>query len=349
MDFLTLGMFIIDDIYPSPSAKNTEPWLGIPGGAGTYSALGARLVSPPPLSRRVGWIVDCGSDFSPVLRATVDSWETGALLRPREGLTTRGWNGYSANEHRDFKYLTPKIRLDENDLTPDLLACKSYHMVCSQQRCIDLVTGIAARRRNAHPDLDYPLFIYEPNPDHALPQQLENTLEAIKHVDVISPNHSELAHLFSREAEVHEDGFKASVVEECTKKLLDAATSGGHELTVVVRAGKEGCYIATNRQKSTRAWLPSFHGLDQSRVVDPTGGGNGFLGGFAVGLVRTGDVIEAAIWGSISASLCIEQVGIPVLEHGEDGNETWNGVNVLQRVNEFRRRIGVYDNTIGAV
>lgn len=89
-----------DDIYPSPSARDQTAHLGITGGAGTYSAIGARLLSPGPLSRRVGWIVDCGTDFPHELNAVISSWDTGVLMRQRDGLTTKGWNGYGANDYR---------------------------------------------------------------------------------------------------------------------------------------------------------------------------------------------------------------------------------------------------------
>jgi hypothetical protein len=73
----------------------------IVGGAGSYSALGARIFSPQPLSRKVGWIVDCGSDFPVELRKAIAQWESGALVRETPArLTTRGWNGYGDNEHR---------------------------------------------------------------------------------------------------------------------------------------------------------------------------------------------------------------------------------------------------------
>jgi hypothetical protein len=38
------------------------------GGAGTFSAIGARLFSPPPRSKSVGWIIDAGTDFPDELR-----------------------------------------------------------------------------------------------------------------------------------------------------------------------------------------------------------------------------------------------------------------------------------------
>ena len=95
----------------------------IVGGAGTYSALGARLLSPPPRSRSVGWIVDKGSDFPPALEELIASWQTSVLLRPTpERLTTRGWNGYDQHQNRAFRYTTPKKRLTAEDLTPSLLA-----------------------------------------------------------------------------------------------------------------------------------------------------------------------------------------------------------------------------------
>jgi sugar/nucleoside kinase (ribokinase family) len=75
-------------------------------------------------------------------------------------------------------------------------------------------------------------------------------------------------------------------------------------------------------------------------VVDPTGGGNGFLGGLAVGLVRTDfDVVEAARWGSVAASFTIEQVGMPQLTAStDDTTELWNGVSVQERLRDFQQR-----------
>jgi len=63
--------------------------------------LGARLFSPPPLSKSVGWIVDAGRDFPVELREVIGRWETTCVVRETpERLTTRGWNGYGENEQR---------------------------------------------------------------------------------------------------------------------------------------------------------------------------------------------------------------------------------------------------------
>lgn len=90
-------------------------------------------------------------------------------------------------------------------------------------------------------------------------------------------------------------------------------------------------------------WIPAyFQGGEDGdhKVVDPTGGGNGLLGGLAVALARGKSIEEAAIWGSVAASFAIEQVGVPVLGTNEAGQETWNGVVVQERLDEMKARVG---------
>lgn len=72
--------------------------------------MGARIMSPPPLSKSVGWIVDEGSDFPSQVRQTIESWDTHCLFRRTpDRLTTRGWNGYGENEHRGRKSFTSYV------------------------------------------------------------------------------------------------------------------------------------------------------------------------------------------------------------------------------------------------
>lgn len=337
IDFVTLGMFIIDDIHPPPSAPDQTPRTNVIGGAGTYSAIGARLFSPPPKSKSVGWIVDAGTDFPPELRSIISSWCTGVLLRPRDAPTARGWNGYGDNEHRAFKYLTEKLRLTAEDLTPELLRAKSFHLICSPTRCIEMIQQILHRRNQTFGTGEArPIIIWEPVPDLCTPAELNNTLKALQTVDVISPNHEELGALFSYS---HTSAVDKAAVEQQAQRLLTQGIGPEGKGAIVVRAGKEGCYIAS---ENAQHWLPAYH-TNPSRVIDPTGGGNGFLGGLAVGMVRTGgDVLEAARLGSVAASFCIEQVGMPVLAHqegqGSSETETWNGARVLERLAEFRKR-----------
>lgn len=307
------------------------------GGAGTFSAIGARLFSPPPQSKSVGWIIDAGTDFPNELKEIVSSWNTGVLLQPRNALTTRGWNGYGENDHRAFKYLTKKKRLTADDLTVELLAAKSFHLICSAVRCGELVQRIRERRAEAFgTDVPDPIIVWEPVPDLCTPEELENTKAALKCVDVLSPNHEELGALFSFE---HAAGVAREAVEKHAGELVASGIGAKGEGVIVVRSGKEGCYIARSGGDKSSHWLPAYH-TNQSKVVDPTGGGNGFLGGLAVGLVRTNfDVVEAARWGSVAASFTIEQVGMPQPTPSVDGTtELWNGVSVEKRLRDFKQR-----------
>ena len=337
LDFVTLGMLIIDDIYPPASAQDQTPQTNILGGAGTYSAVGARLFTSPPQSDSIGWIVDQGTDFPPELRTLILSWQTGVLIRDRNALTTRGWNGYGENEHRAFQYLTEKKRLTADDLTLELLGARSFHLICSPNRCVEMIRRILVRRKESFgQEFDRPIVIWEPVPDLCTPDELLNTYKALKHVDIISPNHEELGALFDF---THSTDVDRKAIEGQVNQLLARGIGPTNDGAVVVRAGKEGCFVA-NLDK--RKWLPAYH-QDSSRVVDPTGGGNGFLGGFAVGLVRNdGDVVEAARWGSVAASFCIEQVGVPVVQTivttSTCTDELWNDESVLDRLEEYRQR-----------
>jgi sugar/nucleoside kinase (ribokinase family) len=234
-----------------------------------------------------------------------------------------------------FKYLTPKLRITARDLSPELLTAKSFHLICAPARCIELVDGIKSRRAELDRSLGEPLFIWEPVPDLCVPAELENTIKALEHINVISPNHAELSDLFSVVGSTESGHVDRQIIESCSSKLLSSVSSGrASSLSVVVRSGKDGCYVASSSKK---AWLPAFHAPTPEKVVDPTGGGNGFLGGLAIGLVRTGDVVEASKWGNVAASFMIEQVGVPVLETKE-GKERWNGVVVEERMKEYSLR-----------
>lgn len=84
-------------------------------------------------------------------------------------------------------------------------------------------------------------------------------------------------------------------------------------------------------------WIPAYH-QDSSKVVDPTGGGNAFLGGLGVALARGENLEDAAAWGSVAASFAIEQVGVPTLGRDAQRQEVWNGQNPHDRLAELKGR-----------
>jgi len=238
-----------------------------------------------------------------------------------------------------FKYMTPKLRLDHESLagTP-LIWSKSFHLICSPLRCIHLVESIVRLRTEASGAVPTPrsLFIWEPVPDVCTPEEYENCLKALKLVDVVSPNHGELGGFFSADTN-GADTVDFRKIEQLCDQWLQSGIGPEGQGGIVVRCGKDGCFVIRH---GLRNWMPAYH-QSAEKVVDPTGGGNGFLGGLAVGLVRAGDAPgidnlgEAAAWGSISASFAIEQVGMPILR-SEGQGETWNGVKVEDRLAEYK-------------
>jgi sugar/nucleoside kinase (ribokinase family) len=48
-----------------------------------------------------------------------------------------------------------------------------------------------------------------------------------------------------------------------------------------------------------------------AELVDVTGAGNAYCGGFLVGLGEKLGVLEAALYGAVSASFAIQQFGVP--------------------------------------
>ncbi len=241
--------------------------------------------------------------------------------------------------------MTPKLRLDHLSLAnSQLLWSKSFHLICSPLRCIDLVENILSLRNASQSQIpDHrPLFIWEPVPDLCTVEEFDNCLRALKHVDVVSPNNDELGGFFGKTT----DGpyhVKHRLIEELCNQWLEKGIGVDKEGGIVVRCGKDGCLVMCN---GLRKWVPAYH-QSAEKVIDPTGGGNGFLGGLAVGLVRNGTktsterLEEAAIWGSVAASFAIEQVGMPSLSHNSRG-ETWNHVEVEERLSEFRQRLATY-------
>lgn len=433
----------------------------------------------------MGWIVDIGSDFPSETLETINSWHTSAVLRhDKSRLTTRGWNSISPSGFRDFKYLTKKKRLDADDLNdPAILRSRSFHFICSAERCVELVGTIQAKRKALEPQLGRPIYIWEPVPACMVPDELLNLTRALPYVDICSPNAAELGQLLGyplSEVESPTGDVNPDFVETATTQLLESMPLSS--FAIVVRCGKSGLYVGKNGGRSSRVsffeesivadaretrrakrnskeyhkrraklgrsgktftvntlsaptpsikpshmhggltadtdmmalfahleaktdgsdddndsggdeeeddfetsfgenddasesipsvrvsepsanaqeigngkdenavlhedvpdygtslWLPAYH-TNADRVIDPTGGGNTFLGGLAIGLARGAGLTASCSWAMVAASYAIEQVGMPILTLGENYTELWNGSSVSERLADYNDRI----------
>lgn len=197
------------------------------------------------------------------------------------------------------------------------------------------------------------MIIWEPSPLFCTMQHLDACLQAVGHVDVFSPNHIEFAKLFDLDLS-RDEQFDRGIVEDLCQRFLHHGIGSTKTGTIAIRAGHEGCCVYTKRKDLV--WLPPFH-VDPLKVIDPTGAGNAFLGGFAIGLLETGDDLVAACYGTVASSFALEQIGLPIHESlsrlNADGKlentELWNGACVRGRLQEYMSKVGIvvndhYDN-----
>ncbi len=82
---------------------------------------------------------------------------------------------------------------------------------------------------------------------------------------------------------------------------LAALAEIGRPRAVAIKVGRSGCWV-WEPGAPTAAHVPAF----PIRAPDPTGAGDAFCGGFNVGFIQTGKVLEAALKGNISASFAVE-------------------------------------------
>lgn len=315
--FTTMGMFIIDDIH-----FGTHSVYDIVGGAGTYGVLGARFFAKKDKAKDIGWIVDAGNDFPQSVEDQITSWDTGLVIRrDTSRKTTRGWNSYGDNDLRSFKYLTPKKRIEVSDLQEcGLDSSRSIHVICSPDRCMKICSDLANGPRQAQQ-----VFLWEPVPDCCCPETFPTMLQALNSVQVLSPNCHEAA-LFVGLPEPTTVSEIESLVYDHWAPHLDKLKT-----VFVLRCGKLGVLVYSGKKLK---WYPAYH-QSSEKVVDPTGGGNTFVGGFLYGYLESeGDLDRAASYGNVAAGLAVEQVGVPLLTY-EGGQELWNGTLIEKRLEEY--------------
>ena len=204
-----------------------------------------------------------------------------------------------------------------------------------------------------------PYFVWEPIPGLCIPSELHNLYEAIGYVDMVSPNLEELGAFFGISFSMNGHVDMKSLLDVCKTLLFrkpDARLS-----CMIVRMGHWGCLVMdqlgatmiepyhqsrlSDRTDESK-WSPTI----SEKVIDPTGAGNAFLGGFCMGLGITPiasfasfdsaidiKILMAAICGTVAASFAVEQVGMPVIGDSTalPGQELWNDKNVWNRIEHF--------------
>ncbi|KAI1409695.1 Ribokinase-like protein [Hypoxylon sp. FL1857] len=333
--FVSLGMIVIDELrFPL-----SHTLYDVPGGSGLYATLGSRLFETGRRSAKVGCVVLAGRDFPEGLLRQLQRWGiTLVAHRIPEKPCTRGLLEYEddAFGRKSFTYMTSPLQPLPSHLEHcGLLRSRSFHFLGLPEH-LEAQLGTLLRLRAQHGITERPLIVWEPAPYGCDSVNLASHLRACALVDVFSPNHLELGYLVDGKLS-KEPRFSKSAIELAAKKFLGSGVGIENQGLVVVRCGEHGVLTISALGAE---WLPPYYDQPCSKVVDPTGAGNAFLGGFTASLLRTNNPREASICGTVASSYALEQFGPPTLTPSSRfSEELWNESNVLARAEEFKRRL----------
>lgn len=229
-------------------------------------------------------------------------------------------------EAKTFHYTNQPTPLSPASLPASMLRSKCFHVgppaVFSTQIQELLVARQGAGIQHR------PFVVWEPSPSLCRSRGLVDAATQASYADVFSPNHVELAQLGAVD-DLSEAHLTSDLLERLAARFLDAVAKP--HLIIVIRVAERGCFYMTKGQAPQ--WIPAFH-TNGERVVDTTGGGNAFLGGFAAAYMLRNDVRQACISGTVAASFVIEQIGLPT----RDGEE-WNSQVFQARRDAFELRL----------
>lgn len=284
---IVVGNLTIDDVVLPDGTVRMESI----GGNTLYSALGARLWQP-----EVGIVTRRGEDFphnltqvfTPLGIAT-----DGVVNIP--GPTVRNWVIYEHSGDRHWLYRTPRERSREVAVQPgDLpLAWLSGNLgnqgnqppvVHIAAMPIDAAEAIVAAVRRIAP---HTLITLDTHEDYVT--DYRQRLRALAaQVDAFLPSRSEVADLMG-----YDDPKRA------LQELSVLPTP-----IIILKMGADGALVWDKQRQL-------LHTVDIATgpVVDVTGAGDAFCGGFAAGLSLGRSALEAAQYGILSASYAVADFG----------------------------------------
>lgn len=143
----------------------------------------------------------------------------------------------------------------------------------------------------------------DPGERYMIPERESQIRGLLPQVDAFLPSNMEVRSLFGDDVD------------------LWAAAERLHQWgapVVVVKNGADGVLLLDGPGRR-RLQVGAYHGYHDSRVVDVTGAGDSFCGGFMVGMAQSGDPLLAARMGIVSASFVVEGYGaLYALDHCQD-------------------------------
>lgn len=273
------GNLSLDD-----TVTSTDVHPNAPGGDALYAALAvARWGDRPVLLTLVGDDYPA-ADLARITAAGVDT----SSVRAVPGPTVHYRVTYAVGGDRTFEWLGPEERLLlTSPEERDYLAVRGaawLHLAAMPIEAHEIGAN-AARAAGVNVSID-------PHEEYIV--GYEDRLRAIVAGAAFLPSELEARLLFPDLGHLDGMDFGFAAAER-----LDAWGPG----IVAVKLGPLGSVV---RHSGRSSHVPAPHSV---RVVDPTGAGDAYCGGFVVGWLRTGDPIVAAACGSVTAAETIGTFG----------------------------------------
>jgi sugar/nucleoside kinase (ribokinase family) len=282
--FLIYGKIIIDDI----RLNTGEIVAGKLGGGGPQAAFGMRLWHDD-----VALLTRSGNDLDATLLQTLHDLgvDLSGWARYDDVPTPHGMLEYDEREYHAGNLSTR--RSDWNQLLDRPLTLSEHHrqavgihMITEFGREPMVESARELQRQGALCSLE-PIF-----DEHSCPDR-PALLDLVRQVDIVTPDWPSAC------------AFAGS---EQPAEVLRYWAALGPE-AVAIRHGANGSYVWDRRQG--QAWhIPIL----PVTVVDPTGAGNAYGGGWCVGWWRAHDARVAGCHAAVAAALMISQAGMPPLD-----------------------------------
>ncbi len=278
MSLLTVGSVAFDDIEtPFGRAEKTV------GGACTYIALAASY-----FTKKIGVVAVVGDDFpQPVLADLQNRGVDLEGLEIVEGGKSFFWAGryHKDLNGRDTLDTQLNVFADFKPVVPKGWQKAEFLMLGNLVPQIQMDTIRQLRRR--------PKLIAMDTMNFWMDTALDDLKLLLKMVDLLSINDEEARQLSGEHSLVK----AAKAIQKMGPKYL------------IIKKGEHGALLF---HKDKLFFAPA---LPLPKVVDPTGAGDTFAGGFMGYLAKTGDISfdnmkRAVIHGSAMASFCVEKFGI---------------------------------------
>ena len=283
IDYVAFSNLIIDDIV-FPDGRSS---MNIIGGSGLHGLVGMRVWSDS-----IGYAASIGADLDQkhldgLTRFGVDV--SGLVVRDGY-VTARAWQIFEEDDTRIEIFRTDHEDFDRQkvtvaDLPASYIDAKGFHI---QWGALTETEELVRALRANNPQVKL-----------ALEATMDNTQETqakfrrlLPQVALFAPDREE-ASAITRQSE--------------PEAMCDELLAWGAPL-VAIRMGAKGSMI---KASSGEGWvLPAV----PTDIVDVTGAGNSYCGGFVTGLGDGLSPLEAALRGAVSASFALEQLGAPEWE-----------------------------------